>query len=121
MGQLITILWRDIPAQVTAKAGRETAKRVLHPRFQVAIDKAAMKAGRRTASEYIEDWRRETRPCDDDLEAEVVAEAARVEAEYTKERLAALVEAGGVDPTRGTSDRGVGPGPAAPAQEADPS
>ncbi len=47
MGTLTTIWWRDIPAQVIAKDRRQAHKVVLHPRFQVAIDKAAMRAGKR--------------------------------------------------------------------------
>ena len=53
---------------------------VLHPRFQVAIDKAAMKAGRKAFGDYIEEWRREGAPCGDDLKAEANAEATRLEA-----------------------------------------
>ena len=51
MATLTTIWWRDIPAQVTARDGRRSSKIVLHPRFQVAIDKAASRAGKRA---YIE-------------------------------------------------------------------
>ena len=40
--QLTVIRWREIPAQVTAKGGGKTARRELSPRFQVAIDRAAM-------------------------------------------------------------------------------
>ena len=46
-GTLTVIWWRDIPAQVIAKDKRRASKIVLHPRFQVAIDRAALKAGRR--------------------------------------------------------------------------
>ena len=97
-GTLTVIWWRDIPAQVIAKDRRESHKVVLHPRFQVAIDRAAMKAGRKEFGDYIEEWRRAARPCGDDLEAEANAEAARLEAHFTKELLAALAAAGGVDP-----------------------
>jgi hypothetical protein len=96
-GTLTTIWWRDIPAQVVAKDRRQAHKIVLHPRFQVAIDRAAMQAGKRSASDYIEEWRREAKPCGDDLEAIANAEAARLEAEYTKDVLARLIAAGGVD------------------------
>jgi hypothetical protein len=96
-GTLTTIWWRDIPAQVVAKDRRQAHKIVLHPRFQVAIDRAAMQAGKRSASDYIEEWRREAKPCGDDLEAIATAEAARLEAEYTKDVLARLIAAGGVD------------------------
>ena len=103
-GSLTVIWWRDIPAQVVAKDRREAHKVVLHPRFQVAIDKAAMKAGRKAFGDYIEDWRREAQPCGDDLEAAANAEAARLEAAYTKAVLARLVAAGGVDPKRTTPE-----------------
>ncbi len=104
-GTLTVIWWRDIPAQVVAKDRRQAHKVVLHSRFQVAIDKAAMKAGRKAFGEYIEDWRREGRSCSDDLEAEANAEAARLEAHYTKAFLARLVASGGLDPDRAPEDR----------------
>ena len=46
MAKLITVYWRDIPAQVIGKQGRTNGKKVLHPRFARAIDRAAMRAGR---------------------------------------------------------------------------
>ena len=97
---LTVIWWRDIPAQVIAKDRRQAHKIVLHSRFQVAIDKAAMKAGRKAFGDYIEDWRREARPCGDDLEAEATSEAARLEGAYSRGVLARLVAAGGVDASR---------------------
>jgi Virulence factor len=95
-GTLTVIWWRDIPAQVIAKDRRRASKVVLHPRFQVAIDKAAEKAGRKSMDDYIAEWRKEQRDCDDDLEGAANHEANRLEKEYTKERLAGLIAAGGV-------------------------
>jgi hypothetical protein len=69
---------------------------VLHPRFQVAIDKAASRAGKRAYNDYIEEWRKVARACGDDLESEVSAESERLEAEYDKHRLAELIQSGGV-------------------------
>jgi hypothetical protein len=106
-GTLTVIWWRDIPAQVIAKDRRQAHKVVLHPRFQVAIDKAAMKAGKRTANDYIEEWRREGQPCGDDLEAEATTEAARLEAAYTKDVLARLVANGGIDAEPATARDGA--------------
>lgn len=80
---LNVILWRDIPAQVVAKEGRDTHKIELDPRFQQAIDRAAMRAGAIGTNEYLEDWRRESRPCGDDLEAEAAAEAAELEGRFS--------------------------------------
>jgi hypothetical protein len=102
MGATLTVIWwRDIPAQVVAKDGRRASKVVLHPRFQVAIDKAAVKAGRRAMDEYIAEWRKTQRTCSDDLEAEASAEAARLEAAYGKHALAVLIAAGGAEPEAG--------------------
>jgi hypothetical protein len=70
----------------------------LSDRFQRAIDAAAMKAGLVGSDEYLEEWRRETRPCGDDLEAEAAAETARLEAAYPRQVLLALVRAGGLRP-----------------------
>ena len=99
-GTLTVIWWRDIPAQVTAKDRRQAHKVVLHPRFQVAIDKAAMKAGLKAASDYIGEWRREAQACGDDLEKAANAEATRLETHYTKDVLARLIAAGGLDVER---------------------
>jgi hypothetical protein len=97
MATLSIIWWRDIPAQVVAKGGRTSSKVVLHPRFQVAIDKAANRAGKREYNSYIAEWRKTQVPCgDDDLEAVAKAEAERLETEYTKHHLAELIQSGGV-------------------------
>ena len=97
MATLSVIQWRDIPAQVVARHGRRTSKIVLHPRFQVAIDKAASRAGRRAYNDYIEEWRKVQRACGDDIETEVSAESHRLDAEYSKRRLAELIVSGGVE------------------------
>jgi hypothetical protein len=94
--ELIVIWWRDIPAQVVAKAGRTSAKAQLSDRFQEAIDVAAMRAGLIGTDEYLSEWRRESTPCGDDLQEEANAEAARLEAEYDDDALAALSRGGGV-------------------------
>ena len=97
MAELITIYWRDIPMQVIARDGRKSAKRVLDKRFQFAVDKAAMNAGKKSYGDYIEEWRREQKPCGDDIAAEVAAEVERLETEYDKHRLAQLIQSGGVE------------------------
>lgn len=101
-GTLTVIWWRDIPAQVVAREERRSHKVVLHRRFQVAIDKAAGKAGKNSFDDYVDQWRKVNRPCGPDLEAEVRAEAARLEAAFTREVLARLVAGGGVAPGTGT-------------------
>ena len=90
-GTLVVIKWRDIPAQVLAKRGRETVRVKLPARFTAAVDRAAMAAGKTTADDYLEDWNRESRPCGDDLHAEVDAEAERLAGQYPREVLNELV------------------------------
>ncbi len=97
MASLSVIYWRDIPAQVVVKRGRETAKVQLPARFQEAVDRAAMRAGRGSSDAYIADWKRsEPRPCGEDLQAEAAAEAARIEAAFTDEALEALIRSKGL-------------------------
>ncbi len=79
---LTVILWRDIPAQVVAKQGRTVSRVELPPRFQQAIDRAAMRAGSTGTDEYLDDWRRESRACGDDLEVAVNAEVAEIDARF---------------------------------------
>jgi hypothetical protein len=99
MPQLTIVYWRDIPAQVIAKAGRSTAKRVLNERFEKAIDRAAMRAGLRDTDSYLAEWRRaDPVECGADLEAEAAAAAARLEAEFPEDRLNEYVMAGGKTP-----------------------
>ena len=99
MPDLTVISWRAIPAQVTAGKGRGASRVQLSERFQEAIDAAAMRAGLIGTDAYLEEWRREARLCGDDLEAEVAAAAAGLEAEYTDERLARLVRTSGEEET----------------------
>jgi hypothetical protein len=105
MASLIVISWRDIPAQVIGRRGRETAKAPLSARFQEAVDRAAMRAGRGTSNAYLADWKRgPPRPCGEDIAAEVAAEAARIEARYTDEYLEQLVRSKGIDPSAPSED-----------------
>ena len=96
MPQLTVVYWRDIPAQVIVKKGREAAKVQLNERFEKAIDRAAMKANLRDTDSYLGEWRRGT-PVEvgDDMQAIADAKAAELEAEFDDEKLKALVEAGG--------------------------
>ncbi len=99
MARLTIVYWRDIPAQVIVRAGRDNAKRQLSERFEKAIDRAAMRAQLRDTDSYLSEWRRaEPVDCGDDLEAEAEAAAQRLESEYDEDRLRALVSAGGLEP-----------------------
>jgi len=96
MPELIKIYWRDIPSQVTAKAGRKTAKVMLSDRFQQGIDRAAMRAGKGSSDAYMEDWQRQRSSCSNDLKAEAEKAAAELEAEFSDEYLERVVKARGV-------------------------
>ena len=89
------ISWRDIPAQVKAQHGRERAAAELPPRFQEAIDAAAMRAGLIGTDTYLEEWRRLSRPCGEDLDAEVAHEAEMLVETYDDDVLGRLVRADG--------------------------
>jgi hypothetical protein len=92
MASLIIISWRDIPAQVLVKRGRETSKVQLSQRFQEAIDRAAMRAGKGSSDAYLADWKRsEPRPVGDDLEAEARAEAEKIEARFSDDELERMI------------------------------
>jgi Virulence factor len=98
MASLTIISWRDIPAQVVGKRGRETAKVQLSPRFQEAVDRAAMRAGKGSSDAYLADWKRsDPRTYGENIQAEVAAEAARIEARYTDEDLERLIRAKGLE------------------------
>jgi hypothetical protein len=97
MANLIIISWRDIPAQVIVKRGRETAKVQLSARFQEAVDRAAMRAGKGSSDAYLADWKRsDPTPCGDDLTAVAAAEAARLEARFSDADLETLIRAKGL-------------------------
>ncbi|WP_020592243.1 virulence factor [Kiloniella laminariae] len=98
MAKLTLVYWRDIPAQVIVKAGRQNAKIQLEERFEKAIDRAAMKAKLRDSDSYLEHWRRsDPADCGDDLEAEAKAMASKIEQDYPDSRLDSLVANGGLE------------------------
>lgn len=104
MAQLITILWRDIPAQVTARDGRKKVSIQLSDRFQIAIDRAAVRAGKKTTDDYLAEWHRTVAECGPDLATEADEAAARIEAEFTDAVLREHVTNGGFRP--GSENRG---------------
>ena len=99
---LTVILWRDIPAQVNSGSGAAKHQIILARRFQRSIDEAAMVAGKRTASEYVAEWRKIAVAIapgfGGDLVAAADAYAADLDSEFTRDRLKEYVEAGGWAP-----------------------
>lgn len=96
MAKLISIFWRDIPAQVIGRQGRSNLKRELPPRFAKAIDRAAMRAGRGSSDAYLADWRRESEEVSGDLEQLVAERAAALESRFPDDYLEAVIKAGGL-------------------------
>ncbi len=93
MAKKIFVYWRDIPSQVIVQRGRQREKSMLSARFQEAIDRAAMRAGKGSSDAYIAEWRRETVREDsaDDLSSIAAREVTRFESEFDDERLRELV------------------------------
>ncbi|MCP4425695.1 MAG: hypothetical protein GY803_14460 [Chloroflexi bacterium] len=90
------IYWRDIPAQVKVKAGRKRAGRPLSDRFPVAIDEAAMRAGKTESDAYLAEWRSsDWQERDGDPDAVVETLIAKLEAAYPPHRLKQLIQNGG--------------------------
>ena len=96
--ELTTIYWRDIPAQVTARAGRRKASVQLPDRFQTAIDQAATRAGKTDTDDYLAEWRKERKGCGEDLESEATEAAALLEAAFSEEILRRYVRNDGRTP-----------------------
>jgi hypothetical protein len=90
------VYWRDIPAQVKVRAGRERMARPLGERFQQAIDQAAMQTGATKSDDYLEDWRSsEWREREGAIEAVLEMAVRELEGLYPEGRLRALVTQGG--------------------------
>ena len=87
------IYWRDIPSQVIVQRGRTREKALLSARFQEAIDRAAMRAGKGSSDAYLSEWDRKASSVDSDADlAEIAAaEVSRLESEFSDELLLQLI------------------------------
>ena len=92
MVDVTIVYWRDIPAQVIVGKGRKGAKKQLPERFEQAIDRAAMKVGADDTDAYLAEWSKAPPyPVEGEAEDVVLAEAARLDAEYDRDRIKALI------------------------------
>ena len=100
MVKKILVYWRDIPSQVIVQRGRRREKVMLSDRFQQAIDRAAMRAGKGGSGPYLAEWRRETTTLNaaGELREIARAEARRFEQAFSDERLKSMIK----DHGRGT-------------------
>lgn len=93
---LVTIWWRDVPAQVNGQEGGRRAQVVLPRRFQWTIERAAKRAGLTDVHEFTAQWRRTTQVCAGDVETAAREEAARLVALHPEARLRFLIRSGGL-------------------------
>jgi hypothetical protein len=101
MIQYQIVYWRDIPAQVRLRRGDQRVARSLDPRFQEAIDEAAMQARTTSSEDYLADWRTSAwleENDEPDLERFAAGLVARLEADYPPGRLEELKREKGYAP-----------------------
>jgi hypothetical protein len=86
--------WRDLPSLVVARAGEDVTKAPLAPRFQEAIDEAAMRLGDTGSDDYLAGWTRgEWTPAEGtpvEVSERVVAD---IEEQWSAERIASYLDA----------------------------
>jgi hypothetical protein len=91
--------WRDLPSLVVARDGDDVTKSPLAPRFQEAIDEAAMRLDSTSSEDYLAGWTRgewtQTAGGTADVCDRVVAE---LEDQWPAERLAEYLDGLGPRP-----------------------
>jgi hypothetical protein len=99
MVKKVLVYWRDIPAQVIAQRGRKREKVLLSSRFQKAIDRAAMRAGKGSSDAYLAEWRRVSTSFDshDDLREIVDRQVQEFEENFPDEHLLQLIRDHGTE------------------------
>ena len=95
--KLINVYWRDIPSQLIAQRGRVRQKVLLSARFQEAVDRAAMRAGKGSSAAYLSEWRREPEAIETatDMMVLLEARASELENRFTDAQLEGMVRAHG--------------------------
>ena len=92
------IYWRDIPAQVKVKTAHRPLSRQLPERFERAIDRAAMHAGKINSDDYLAEWRKsDWQERQDEPEAALEALVAEIEAAYPEGYLREMARNGGFE------------------------
>lgn len=89
--QLTVIWWHDIPGQVVARDGERRHTVALPMRFEKAIHRAAVGRGQAGTTAFVAGWRRVSTPCSPDLEAEVAAVTADLDAHFDDAALEDLI------------------------------
>ncbi|MFQ5408383.1 MAG: virulence factor [Anaerolineales bacterium] len=92
------VYWCDIPAQVKVRQGRNRISKPLPNRFQDAIDRAAIEAGKIGTNGYLSGWRTsEWQDHDGDVDAVAEHLVAELDAAYPRERLRTMIKQYGYD------------------------
>jgi hypothetical protein len=99
VSELQVTRWREIPSFLSVRDGDAVVKVQLPPRFQEAIDEAAMRLDAVDSDAYMEGWTRDpwTSVAGSPSTAAESA-AAELEARWTVEALAALLDSYGPRP-----------------------
>jgi hypothetical protein len=85
--------WRDLPSLVVAREGDHLTKSPLPPRFQEAIDEAAMRLGDTGSDAYLAGWRRSEWTSEDGTGAEVADRVvADLEQQWPEEKVGAYLD-----------------------------
>jgi hypothetical protein len=85
--------WRELPSMVAARQGDEIVKTQLGPRFQEAIDEAAMRLGADGSDDYLAGWERSEWTTADGTPAEVLERvAAELDAAWPVDRIAGYLD-----------------------------
>ena len=80
--------WRDLPSMVVARDGDDVTKAPLAPRFQEAIDEAAMRLGDTGSDDYLAGWTRGAwTPMDGDTHEVADAVVAGLERAWPADKL----------------------------------
>jgi hypothetical protein len=86
--------WRDLPSLVVAREGEAVTKGPLPPRFQEAIDEAAMRLGAVDSDAYLEGWTRGDWTAADGSASDVCDRVvADLEEEWSESRLTEYLDA----------------------------
>lgn len=86
--------WKDFPSVVRAEDENGQVKAILPPRFQDAIDRAAMVSGETSEDDYLEGWAwGAPRQLPGTADRVLMLIVARLDAEYPDERLEEMVRA----------------------------
>jgi len=101
MGKMITVYWRDIPSHVIYKMGRQKYKKQLNPKFETAIDRAAMRAGKGSSEAYMSEWRREIVAMEGDPQELVDSLVEKLENQFDDTVLEKTIKAKGIKPKIG--------------------